>query len=263
MNKMIQRQDIVPPWIEKQQELVKTASIFRARLRNDWKRHASRTIASRGGTLQEQMRTAEMYAASERAYNPKKKAVQEIAVPTKATSDPVMIKITQNPPQPGNSTPNVQVSVHTKEGEISVQSPINNEATTAPPPQTSTPAPLPPPFRLPEWENAELSYFTLAITNLNNLTRSYNLMAPDLAKKPYFSLERELKSCYADVAPQLAEAIKERAARPPRELVEKIGHRPGSIMEKFSSDTAKIYDSKRPLYGWKEFWNDLFSEKRA
>ena len=38
MNKMIQRQDIVPPWIEKQQELVKTANVFRGRLRADWVR---------------------------------------------------------------------------------------------------------------------------------------------------------------------------------------------------------------------------------
>src|ERR1700722_3904904 len=79
MNKMIQRQDIVPPWIEKQQELMKAAHIFRARLRNDWKRHAARTIASRGGSLQEQMRTAERYAEAEKVHNPKKRAVEQIS----------------------------------------------------------------------------------------------------------------------------------------------------------------------------------------
>src|ERR1700709_650255 len=88
MNKMIQRQDIVPPWIEKQQELVKTANVFRARLRNDWKRHAARTIASRGGSLHDQIMVAERYAASERAYNPKTRSVEEISVPTNLTTDP-------------------------------------------------------------------------------------------------------------------------------------------------------------------------------
>ena len=35
MNKIIQKQEIVPPWIEKQQELIKAANVFRARLRVD------------------------------------------------------------------------------------------------------------------------------------------------------------------------------------------------------------------------------------
>lgn len=261
---MIQRQDIVPPWIEKQQELVKTASIFRARLRNDWRRHAARMIASRGGSLQEQMRTAELYAASERVYNPKRKAVEKIAVPTTATFDPVMVQITQDVPASGES-PEIKVSITTKDGEVPLVPPPTASIPSEPRPTESESAssPLPPPFRLPEWEAIERSYNTLAIENLNNITRSYNLMAPDLAKKPYFSLERELSACYADVAPQLAQAIKERAARPERELVEKIGHRPGSILDKFGKDSAKIYDSKRPLYGWREFWTDLFGEKRT
>src|SRR5207253_114988 len=55
------------------------------------------------------------------------------------------------------------------------------------------------PFRDPSWLKTERSYHTLAVENLNNLTRSYNLLAPELAKKPYFSLERELNACYLDV----------------------------------------------------------------
>ncbi|KAE8441666.1 hypothetical protein EG329_004587 [Mollisiaceae sp. DMI_Dod_QoI] len=261
MNKMIQRQEIVPPWIEKQQQLVKAANVFRARLRNDWKRHAARTIASRGGTLQEQMRTAERYAEAEKMYNPKKRAVEQISVPTNATDDPVMVKIIQEAPSIKSDSPIIQVALEDKNEKVVIA-----EASTPPTVESqpeSSQAPLPALFRIPSWEAAELSYLTLAVTNLNNLTRSYNLMAPDLAKKPYFSLERELKSCYADVAPQLAEAIKERAARPAKDLVEKIGHRPGSVLERFASDKAVIHDSKRPLYGFKEFWNDLWSEKRA
>lgn len=55
MNKIIQKQEIVPPWIEKQQELVKAAAVFRSRLRADWKRHAARVIASKGGSLEDQV----------------------------------------------------------------------------------------------------------------------------------------------------------------------------------------------------------------
>jgi hypothetical protein len=272
MNKMIQRQDIVPPWIEKQQELVKAVKIFRGRLRNDWKRHAARMISSRGGPLQEQVRTAELYAQSERIHNPKTKAVEQIAVPTSLTNDPVMVKITQEAPRiTGTEAPPpvVQVLLELKDSEVPITDPVPvpfPQADAVPTqPSSVPPQPLPALFRDINWENAERSYLTLAITNLNNLTRSYNLMAPDLAKKPYFNIDRELRSCYADVAPQLGQAIIDRAAKPDKQLVEKVGHKPGGVMERFSSETARVYDSKKPLYGFKEFWNDLFGgkEKRA
>ena len=270
MNKMIQRQDIVPPWIEKQQELVKAAKVFRARLRNDWKRHAARTIASRGGTLQEQMRLAEQYAESERIYNPRKRAVEQVSVPTNATEDPVMVKIIQEVPTTGGETPPVQVAVETKDAEILISTTSPSETTPANSSITTleteiTPSRvLLPPFRIPSWESSEMSYLTLAVNNLNSLARSYNLMAPDLAKKPYFSLERELKSCYADVAPLLAQTLKERAARPPKDLVEKIGHHPGGVLERFAGgEKARVYDNKKPLYGFKEFWKELWSAKNV
>jgi hypothetical protein len=259
MNKMIQRQEIVPPWIEKQQELMKAAHVLRARLRNDWKRHAARTIASRGGSLQEQMRTADRYAEVEKSQNPKKRAVEQISVPTRATDDPVMVKIAQESPSISTSNSPVQVSLATKEGQFTISESTLMQADLQ---KIELRTPLPAPFRIPTWEATELSYLNLAITNLNNITRSYNLMAPDLAKKPYFSLERELKSCYADVAPQLAQEIKERAMRPAKELVEKIGHKPGGVLERFATDEAKIYDSKKPMYGFKDFWNDLWGERR-
>ncbi len=268
----------VPPWIEKQQELVKAANVFRGRLRNDWKRHAARTISSRGGSLQDQVRTADRYAESERLHNPKTRAVEQISVPTNFTGDPVMVKITQEAPLKAGAIapdPVVQVTVKTKGAEIPITEPLQvpivalasdaRPSNDAAPSETLTaaPQPLPAPFRDPAWEKAESSYLNLAVTNLNNITRSYNLMAPDLAKKPYFSLERELKSCYADVAPQLGQAIIERAARPAKQLVEKAGHRPGGVMERFGGETAKVYDSKKPLYGFKEFWNDLFGARSS
>jgi hypothetical protein len=191
-----------------------------------------------------------------------------------------MVKIIQEAPSSKSvetPAPVVQVAVETREAEIpiteAVRVPVATLTTGAlksssTPSPTAPSRPLPPPLRDTAWEQTELSYLKLAITNLNNLTRSYNLMAPELAKKPYFSLDRELASCYADVAPQLGQAIIDRAAKPAKELVEKVGHRPGSVLERFSTgETVKVYDSKRPLYGFKEFWNDLWGgrggEKRV
>lgn len=65
MNKIIQKQEIVPPWIEKQQELALEISRFRQRLRADWRRHAARLIASQGGSLEAQMNRARGHAAAE------------------------------------------------------------------------------------------------------------------------------------------------------------------------------------------------------
>jgi hypothetical protein len=242
MNKMIKRQDIVPPWIEKQQELAKAARVFRGRLRNDWRRHAARTIASEGGSLEAQMERARKFAKAEELRNPRKPNVDQIAVPTNATDDVVMVKIRQ---QASSSSPST--------GELP-----ETEGNTA-----ESNAPLPPPLRDPDWLKTEKSYMELSINNLNTLTRSYNLMAPELAKKPYFTLERELNNCYADIAPLLADTIKERAIRPSKPLVEAVGGRPSSILDRFGNDgpRAKIHDSKAPHYGFKEMWRDLFSRQ--
>lgn len=280
MNKMIKRQDIVPPWIEKQQELVKTANNFRGRMRHDWKRHVARTISSRGGSLSDQVKMAELYARAEAKHNPKRRAVEQISVPTNATDDPVMVKITQEPAVAAEATESVHVTLQTKHGEVDIavpadalQEPVLASAagtgtqpdittTSATPPEPLVETPLPAPFRDPAWEATELSYFTLAVQNLNSLTRSYNLMAPDLAKKPYFMLDRELKSCYADVAPQVAQEIIDRARRPERSLVETIGHSPGGVMGRFGMERARVYDERRKPYGFKEFWRDLWSKDK-
>lgn len=124
MNKMIQRQDIVPPWIEKQQELVKAARVFRQRLRNDWKRQAARTIASKGGSLREQMRTAELYALAEAKHNPRMRAVETISVPTNVTEDPVMVSITQGPSTKDALSPEIKVTLETQGNEITISEPV-------------------------------------------------------------------------------------------------------------------------------------------
>ncbi|KAF2971513.1 hypothetical protein GQX73_g2078 [Xylaria multiplex] len=239
MNNMIKRQDIVPPWIEKQQELVKAAHTFRSRLRNDWKRHAARTIASSGGSLEAQIERAQQFARAEKLHNPRKGDVDQIGTPIDSTSDAVAV---------GNGQ---QTSMSAEESH-------NKERSTI-----ETKAPLLEPFRDPSWLKTEQSYLELSIKNLNTLARSYNLMAPELAKKPYFKLERELSNCYAEVAPLVADAIRDRATRPQKPLVEAVGDRPSSILDRFGNHgtKAKIHDSRAPHYGFKEMWRDLFSRQ--
>ncbi|KAK0705630.1 hypothetical protein B0H67DRAFT_594574 [Lasiosphaeris hirsuta] len=240
MNNMIKRQEIVPPWIEKQQELLKTAQNFRARLRNDWKRHASRMIASRGGSLQDQMSRAAEYARAEEVHNPRRRNVEQISVPTNSTEDVVMARMRQvQTSDPPDETP--------KSGD------------------TEPPAPLSRPFRDPEWEAAERSYMELAITNLNAITRSYNLMAPELAKKPYFSLQRELDNCFAEVAPLLADVIKQRAAKPVGARIKPVT-RPMGILEKLGSEgrgSVRVTESAAPHYGFREFWKDIWGAPKS
>ncbi|EAQ84191.1 hypothetical protein CHGG_10595 [Chaetomium globosum CBS 148.51] len=105
MNKMIKRQDLVPPWIEKQQEVAKTAANFRGRLRNDWKRHAARMISARGGTLEQQIARAEAYARAEEAHNPRRRRPDQIAVPTTVTNDAVMTVASGSPSPTTNPSP--------------------------------------------------------------------------------------------------------------------------------------------------------------
>ncbi|KAH7320274.1 hypothetical protein B0I35DRAFT_408953 [Stachybotrys elegans] len=243
MNKMIKRQDMVPPWIEKQQELTKAAFVFRARLRNDWKRHAARMIAATGGSLEDQMNRAERYAAAERVHNPRLRSSDQISVPANATDDVVMVRIRQKAPD---------VS---KEAEAPGSASESQEAEAA--------APLGQPFRDPEWERTEMAYMKLSVDNLNTIARSYNLMAPDLAKKPYFSLERELNACFADVAPLVANEIKERATTPRSTgLGGPAPERPagGGILERFGAkDNVRIHvEAQEKAYGLKEWWRDLW-----
>jgi len=272
MNKIIQKQGIVPPWIEKQQELVKSAATFRSRLRADWKRHAARMIASKGGSLETQVRRAEAYAAAEAAQNPKAFKVESLTE-IDAEGKLAQLTVTETLALP-DAIENSKITV----SEAPLESPTTKESEDTAPASSNlddTPTPAQPsntsnehtstpqttrvfPFRDPDWEKLELPYHTLALTSLNNLTRSYNLMAPDLAKKPYFNLQRELKSCFADVASQLPSEIRERAKAPARIKVEVVGHRPGGVLERFATDKAKIYDTKRPNYGFKQFWKNLW-----
>jgi hypothetical protein len=263
MNKIIQRQEIVPPWIEKQQELLSTANKFRARLRNDWKRHAARMIAAKGGSLEAQVTRAKAYAAAEEIVNPSKKKVETLdTVDTQGHMS--QITLTGQLKTLENSdvvVPKTQIKVE--------ETPISDTAApTSEEPPTSVVEPtigLPPvvrraqPFRDPNWEANELSFHVLTIKNLNSICRTYNLMAPAAAQKPYYSLDRELKSCFADVAPLLPGEILERATRP-KIKVEVIGHSPGSFLEQNFSHRSRVYDEdiRRKGYGFRQFWQDLW-----
>jgi len=272
MNKIIQKQDIVPPWIEKQQEVVSTATKFRGRLRADWKRHVARSIASKGGSLENQIRLAEEYAAAEALENPPKAKFETLnsvgndgqvsqitlagelkAVGATSTSEqPYRITVKEQSIDSSGTPqgPEQRTTISTDSDDATAKSAVASPVSR----------PTVPPFRDETWLATERSYHNLAIENLNSLTRSYNLMAPNLAKKPYFSLARELRSCFADVAPQIADEIRERA-RAPKLKVEVIGHKEGGVMERFAGKQAKVYDEIKPRYGFKEFWRDLFRKE--
>lgn len=281
MNKIIQKQEIVPPWIEKQQELTSAASKFRSRLRADWKRHAARMIASAGGSLQDQVRRAEAYAQAEQIVNPSK--VQKEILMTVEGGQMSQISLSgelkQSPSDPSGATLVSEITAgktlldpgteHTPQETTTqtIQVPLSTPTVDSPvPSETATPN-APPPltvvFRDPLWLRNETSYLTVAIADLNSKARSYNLQAPELARKPYFNLERELKACYSDVAPLLAGAIIERARKPVK-TTESFGQALSEkgIMGTLGGAPARIRDERTTKqYGFKQFWNDLFAPK--
>ena len=109
-----------------------------------------------------------------------------------------------------------------------------------------------------------MSYLKLAVENLNSLTRSYNLMAPELAKKPYFSLERELAACYADVAPLVAEEIRRRAlAKPAPSLFGSFGGGGGGGGGAAGRECVRVYEKTGGEYGFKEMWRDLWGKDKS
>ncbi|RVX76121.1 hypothetical protein B0A52_00478 [Exophiala mesophila] len=310
MNKIIQKQEIVPPWIEKQQELVKLVATFRSRLRNDWRRHAARSIASSGGTVQDQVRRAQGYALAEELVNPriqKKETLSSISsdgvlttvtveerlaagVPMESqeseqkSPDQVEITVTEKSATETNndkdSTTEMNATPTTTTDLSTIREPTdptNSPSLSPSSPPSQSPAsprvlPMPYPFRDPHWEKTELKYHTLAIQELNSLTRSYNLMAPKIAQKPYYTLARELKRCFADIAPSLPDEILQRSRKPVVKIAV-MPHQEGGVLERFGSTVgAKEWKGHEGVireedgtkgYGFKEFWRDLFGNGKA
>lgn len=152
-----------------------------------------RVISSRGGTLESKIQLAEEYAFAETIENPSKKQVEQmnavnpegnlaqltITAESKGEDCSVATALEQEInimeqtfDDHGNLKSQEQVTVSTEQPVFSQAPPL------APPRRPSVPA-----FRDPQWLETERSYHELAVKELNGLTRSYNLMAPDLAKK--------------------------------------------------------------------------------
>lgn len=225
MNKIIQKQEIVPPWIEKQQQLATEISRFRGRLRADWRRHAAMLIASKGGELDVQMKRAKAYAAAETRLADKAKLEKALGKDQSAS-------------------------------ETSTEPSVNDTNEES----TENLAHLPP-LRDPSYLAIESAYHELAVKQINSLARSYNLMAPRSAHKPYINLERELNACYAEVAPGLAEEIKRRATERvrPTSIVPPV---PSSAFGSLSTaQSVRVHEEDQSKgYGMKQLWRDLFSK---
>ncbi|KAF2786241.1 hypothetical protein K505DRAFT_330492, partial [Melanomma pulvis-pyrius CBS 109.77] len=146
LNKMIQKQEIVPPWIEKQQELVSAATKFRTRLRLDWKRHAARMIASGGGSLQEQIRRAEAYAKAELIANPSRKKDETLnAVSDAGHISQISLSGELKVPAEAETTPSPATSPATVEEITAERTTLSPQSSSDPqPPSASTADPSPP-----------------------------------------------------------------------------------------------------------------------
>jgi hypothetical protein len=230
MNKIIQKQDIVPPWIEKQQELASELNRFRQRIRTEWRRHAARLIASQGGSLEVQMQRARAEKARMEAAlrdNKSEDIISEISSDGRIVSKP--------------ASPETPVEPVTEQAENTLHLP---------------------PLRDESYMAIERSYHELAVKQLNTIARSYNLQAPRSAQKPYVNLDRELRSCFADVAPQLAEEIRRRASERARPSVSVPPPRSSMLGSLGTAKDVHVYEEdKENGYGMKELWRDLFSKK--
>lgn len=239
MNKIIQKQDIVPPWIEKQQELASELNRFRQRIRTEWRRHAARLIASQGGSLEVQMQRARGYAAAEARLAEKTK--MEVALRENKSEDVISEISSDGRIVSRSAPPETPVEPVTEQVENTLHLP---------------------PLRDESYMAIERSYHELAVKQLNAIARSYNLQAPRSAQKPYVNLDRELRSCFADVAPQLAEEIRQRASERARPSVSVPPPKSSMLGSLGTAQSVHVYEEdKENGYGMKELWRDLFSKK--
>ncbi|KKZ63566.1 hypothetical protein EMCG_02103 [[Emmonsia] crescens] len=280
LNKIIQKQDITPPWIEKQQELAKEVERFRKRLRSDWRRHAVQLIASQGGSLESQIWRARGYAAAEaRLGNNGANGLHgatvnefaggmdtEIEYRTQTEHEGRLSRTSSSfspsSPQPSSELPQTLPPQPPITIEPMAKAPGSNDTANNPPPEAQ-PLPFVPPLRDPAYLKIEEAYLNLAVKSLNALARSYNLMAPPVAQKPYLKLERELLSCYADVTPSLPAELQRRATERPHDSSPNIpqrSHEGGLLKNLALRQNVRLHEedpSKR--YGFKQFWRDLWN----
>lgn len=139
------------------------------------------------------MNLAEEYAFAESIENPSKKQVEQVNTISNE-GNLTQITITAEPvaQDPGNASTmeeEIKVMEQTFDDHGNLKPPKQVTVSTEQPVLSQAPPPAPPrrptvpAFRDAQWLQTERSYQELAIKELNSLTRSYNLMAPDLAKK--------------------------------------------------------------------------------
>ncbi|GAO48848.1 hypothetical protein SAICODRAFT_24994 [Saitoella complicata NRRL Y-17804] len=95
LNRIIQRQGALPPWIEAQVELEERIEQFRAGLRDEWQRRVVRQIAFHGKSVDEQVARAEAYAESERLLEDIEHKIDQGAIDPRADKvyrDPEWLK---------------------------------------------------------------------------------------------------------------------------------------------------------------------------
>ncbi|KAK9464065.1 uncharacterized protein V1516DRAFT_100104 [Lipomyces oligophaga] len=237
LNRIIQRQDITPPWIDKQTTVRMDLRRFRADLREGWKRHAMRFIASEGGPIDEQMARANRYAAAELLY------AKRTGILDRKKDDERLHEENVN---------------ELREFAVDSEREMPRADDGLPVDETHS--------RLSkvEWENLEQSYHELSIKTLNDSIRSYNLMAPAPARRAYLSLARERAICYADAAPLLADALwnRDRLARSGRTTFDLGPRKPGSVVNTVFGDSMVVMEKRDGEYGLKEMFKDMFRRRR-
>jgi len=180
LNNMVKRQEIVPPWIDRQQQIQSALNAFRLRLRQAWRHHCMRQIAQTGLALDAQLSKARGFAAAELSGS----------------------------------------------GDL---------------------------LRDAEWEKIEFKYHTAAMKDVNYQVRNYNLIAPATARKGLYILEKELNSCFKDVAADLATAIHTKAMLPTQPLTVDSS----SIFDGLFTKLERPLERKENFYGFRQFWSDL------
>ncbi|KAK9316320.1 hypothetical protein V1524DRAFT_38822 [Lipomyces starkeyi] len=241
LNRIIQRQDVQPPWIEKQATIWQDLRRFRIGLRESWKRHAMQLIAATSPNLEAQMARARNYAEAERAE------AERLGLYTEKDKDV------------GESTQQADEGV-AAEVATSTETDDLREEPVVP---TGSAFSLLPKY---DWESIEHKYHVLSVKTLNDSIRSYNLMAPGPARRSYLTLERELRLCYAEVAPLLADALRER-----HELIKsgrttftlKKTENRESIVNNLFGEKVAIMEKTGNEYGLKELFRDLFFRKKS
>ncbi|KAK9333601.1 hypothetical protein V1520DRAFT_381848 [Lipomyces starkeyi] len=241
LNRIIQRQDVQPPWIEKLATIRQDLRRFRIGLRESWKRHAMQLIAATSPNLEAQMARARNYAEAERSE------AERLGLYTEKDKD------VGESTQQANEGVAAEVATSTETDDLREEPVVPTGSTFS----------LLPKY---DWESIEHKYHVLSVKTLNDSIRSYNLMAPGPARRSYLTLERELRLCYAEVAPLMADALRER-----HELIKsgrttftlKKTENTESIVNNLFGEKVAIMEKTGNEYGLKELFRDLFFRKKS